>query len=1436
MPNQSSHSILPLVKDGKCVSSDQDVPSLTFSQGRQEHQQTKRFLFFLVPALDVTSETTNFILQALRSTAGVNLVQLDAYENLMQIEINQHELLDPSINWDTRLAEIMEKADITNSTTAYPVWKHRDRVVLLKIDGMQCMRNCGTQVIQALEPIPGVLDIHVDSKTKMAAITLAKGCTVTAVDLIKCIRAKNARFDAFLCSENEKVVQSTGAVLLRIHGMNKVNGGAVMVQKALEKVEGVLTVTVDGKHKRATVLLKTGSQVSVKKLIQAANRLDEAIQASLFQPFSASRKVVLETQGDLTQYKDKIEEALLDEIGVSDVVVDTNSCRVTVSLELGSRLNEQNVIEIIESVHPKLQADVVVTPSEVSIKALAITGMTCAKGCARKIEKTLCNLPGVKTAAVDFKSGRASVHLTSPSSLTDSELIQAVKSAGAKFDATVCRSNIFQLQLSNSTCSSYSAQEITDIILKSVDFKSGRASVHLTSPSSLTDSELIQAVKSAGAKFDATVCRSNIFQLQLSNSTCSSYSAQEITDIILKCPGVQQAEVNLHQRRALVTVEADCGRSAQDMIDCVRQAHPDFVACMDGERDIESQSSKSTIKSESEAKDNGVDAHSEVVISIPENGENDTLRDDIDEVILLIGGMTCNSCVHSVESCLQQLRGVVSASVNFATEKAIVRFNKQIIGIRTLIEAIDAIGYETSFNPETDLQKARDDQRSREITRFRDDFFVSILFTFPIILIMMVFGNIQVINRGLMTPLLRGLNWMSLMLLILATPVQFYSARRFHVDAYKGLRNSVLGMPFLISMGSNASYFYGVFSVIRSIVLDDCSLSSPDMFMTASMLVTFVILGKWLEAIAKGKTSEALSKLLDLQVKTATLLIMDEAQKRVVEEQVVSIELVQRGDILKVVRGCGVPADGVIVYGEARLDESMLTGESKLVKKGVNDAVMGATINADGLFHMRVTGVGNDTTLSQIIRLVENAQTSKAPIQAYADYVASIFVPAVLLISCATFVVWYVGCLMHLIPQSWIPPTDSEFVFSFNFAIATLVVACPCALGLATPTAVMVGTGIGAEHGVLIKGGGPLEVAHKVNTILFDKTGTLTAGQPVVTDFVVSSKEYSAEKLISLAGSAELGSEHPLGKAIIDYSRFISTKLEQPDFFEGISGRGIRCNVGSDRIVIGNKEWIKENQLQRQDSIMLQQAVLSFQDAGKTSIYMGVNGKLVAVFGIADAPRPEALYTLAMLKRMGLEIWMVTGDNKQTAYTIAHQLGIEQSHVIAEVIPSEKALKVSELQLEGRIVAMVGDGINDSPALAQANLGIAIGAGTEIAVETAGMVLMKSNLFDVITALDLSCTIFNRIRLNYVWALGYNCLLIPLAAGVFFPFGFRIPPMFAGAAMALSSISVVASSLSLRYYQPPIVEKITASENRQHTIVFRNSTETTPLLSQKLSP
>ncbi|KAJ0411723.1 hypothetical protein ATCC90586_002107 [Pythium insidiosum] len=495
-----------------------------------------------------------------------------------------------------------------------------------------------------------------------------------------------------------------------------------------------------------------------------------------------------------------------------------------------------------------------------------------------------------------------------------------------------------------------------------------------------------------------------------------------------------------------------------------------------------------------------------------------------------------------------------------------------------------------------------------------------------------------------------------------ASRLVIYCGRRFHIDAWKGLKNHVLGMSFLVSMGTNASYFYGIFTLIRSIALNDSSVSNPDMFMTAAMLVTFVVIGKYLEAVAKGKTSEALGKLLELQAKSANLLIFDRSGTKVVEEKVVAIELVQRGDILKVVRGSSIPADGIVVYGEGRVDESMLTGESKTIKKNVGD------------------------------------------------------------------------------------------------------------------------------------------------------------------------KDITSKELIHLAGSAELGSEHPLGKAIIDYAKFISISLEQPTNFKGVSGRGISCEVDGKKIVIGNREWMVDNGLQRLDSITLQQATVTFQNAGKTPVYMGVGVRICAVFGVADAPRPESVRTIAKLQQMGLDVWMVTGDNRRTAISIADQLGISRRNVMAEVIPSDKASKVKQLQSSGRRVAMVGDGINDSPALAQADLGIAIGAGTEIAVETAGMVLMKSNLWDVISALDLSRTIFNRIRINYGWAMGYNCLLIPLAAGALYPFGFSIPPMFAGGAMALSSVSVVTSSLLLRYYSPPEMPDV-YSANENKSVLFRKPSEATPLLA-----
>ncbi|RLN64418.1 hypothetical protein BBJ29_002009 [Phytophthora kernoviae] len=1178
--------LLPLVRgvqDGVCVPASEDVPSVTSSQRRNEED---RVVFLVVPGLtDEDQEAGSKIQTALKTSAlGVQDVQLDLVEKLVKIELRRR--ADEEL--EAVLADVVRRST-PDQLVAYPVWQHRERIVRLRVKGMRCMTNCGTQVIRALEQIPGVLHIHVDSKSKTAEVALAKGCTATEVDLIKYIRAANPRFDAFIAKEKKERSNSVaGAILLHISGMSCAKNCATKVQTVLESVDEVIEATVDFDNKRATIILEPESTLSEEDLIQVVRGAGQKFDASHYQLFT--------NDGD------------------SRVVY------------------------------------------------LMINGMSCAKNCARKVQGALNGVKGVINAKVDFKTKRATIFLETGSHLTETDLIAAVHSAGQKFTASV-------------------------------------------------------AMPTVGPR---------TILLAVEGMSCAKNCAKKIERALDSVPSVEIATVDFPLKRATVQLEAGSVVTENDLINVVCGAGPKFDAS----------------------------------VYIPS---------------------------HTPRTVLLGIEGA-------------------------------------------EAQKALGDQRAKEITRYRVDFFVSVLFTFPILLMMMLLDNIMPIKHGLDSVILPGISWQALIVAALATPVQFYPARRFHIDAWKGVKNRVLGMAFLVSMGANASYFYGVFSIIRAFLLDDRSVANPDMFMTSSMLISFVILGKFLEAIAKGKTSAALSKLMELQVKSATLLIFSADGTSIREERVVPIELVQRGDVLKVVRGSSIPADGVIVYGEGRIDESMLTGESKTIKKVNGDRVLGATVNVDGLFHMKVTGVDNDTALSQIIRLVEDAQTSKAPIQAYADYVASVFVPTVVALSFLTFLSWYILCQLTIVPEGWIPHTDSKFVFAFNFGIATLVVACPCALGLATPTAVMVGTGVGAEHGVLIKGGEPLQTAHSVNTILFDKTGTLTVGKPVVTDVVVLSKKLSTEELIILAGSAELGSEHPLSKAIIEYAKFISSFLDQPKGFRGVSGRGIACTVGDHKVVIGNKEWMSDNGLKRLDSIVLQQATITFQNAGKTSIYMGVDGELSAVFGVADAPRKESIRTLKKLKQMGLEVWMVTGDNARTAFTIADQLGISRRHVMAEVIPSQKASKVKQLQSTGRVVAMVGDGINDSPALAQADLGIAIGGGTEIAVETAGMVLMKANLFDVITALDLSRTIFNRIRLNYVWALGYNCLLIPLAAGVLYPFGFSIPPMFAGGAMAISSVSVVTSSLLLRYYTPPILPE-DFSVNETKSLLFKKPTVTTPLLA-----
>lgn len=1375
----ASRSTKPL-PERACVSAADDVPSVSSHHG-------VHVVFLIVPGLkeedsEQGESDPSRIVAALRIVPGVHSVQLDLPDKILKIDVSPDDVAVGVAELEAELAEVVQRATPSN-LLAYPVWQHRERIVRLQIEGMRCMTNCGMQVIHALEPIPGVQHIHIDSKTHTAEVAIAKGCTATEVDLIRAVRAANPRFDASIAKERkQRTFSATGAILLTIEGMSCAKNCARKIQDALNAVDDVIEATVDFGSKRATVLLGADSSLTADDLIAVVRSVASKFDASRYKPFAMngdSRVIHLTVEGMscAANCARKIQNALSETEGVMSAKVDFKNKRATVFLDPDSRLSANDLIGVVRSAGPKFSA-FVATPSRGSQSVyLAIDGMSCAKNCARKIEAALENAPMVKSAVVDFPSKRATVVLEPGAPDLNEELVSIVRSAGSKFDAKVVPAPSSSslgprkvvLAVEGMSCVKNCARKVQEalravdgVVFASVDFPARQATVELDPASLVTDEELVGAVENIAPKYHARVLTSD-------SAANNQGGGANKTKARTSSPTSSSSISNVH---------ADSQR-AQEV---------------------------------------------SITVSAVTDGS------DMGEAQLLIGGMTCNSCANSVETALKMTDGVVSVNVSFATEKAVIRFDKEVVGIRTLVEAVEDIGYDATYVSSKEAQQALDGQRADEILRYRRNFIVAMVFTIPIVIIMMILGNIREINDALMSDAIRGLSWMVLVVGLLATPVQFYAARRFHVDAWKGLKNRMLGMSFLVSMGSNASYFFGVFSAVRGLLLQNSDVASPDMFMTAAMLVSFVLIGKYLEAVAKGKTSEALGKLMELQVKSATLLVFNADASKVVEEKLVSIDLVQRGDILKVVRGSSIPADGVVVFGEGRVDESMLTGESKAIKKNPGDRVLGATVNTEGLFHMKVTGVDSDTALSQIIRLVEDAQTSKAPIQAYADYIASIFVPTVLVLSVVTFLVWYVLCVTGVVPSSWVPTTDSLFVFAFNFGIATLVVACPCALGLATPTAVMVGTGVGAEQGVLIKGGEPLEAAHNIDTILFDKTGTLTVGQPVVTDVVVLNKKLSTEELITLAGSAELGSEHPLGRAIIEYAKFISPSLEQPADFKGVSGRGIMCTVGERKVVIGNKEWMRENALARLCSITVDQATVTFQNAGKTPVYLGVDGELSAVFGIADAPRAESVRAIKKLKQMGLDVWMVTGDNRRTAFSIADQLGIKRRNVMAEVVPSEKASKVKQLQSHGRRVAMVGDGINDSPALAQADLGIAIGGGTEIAVETAGMVLMKSSLWDVITALDLSRTIFNRIRLNYVWALGYNCLLIPLAAGVLYPIGYSIPPMFAGGAMALSSVSVVTSSLLLRHYKAPELPPDLGSSDVK-SLLFKNPGESTPLLA-----
>jgi Cu+-exporting ATPase len=745
-----------------------------------------------------------------------------------------------------------------------------------------------------------------------------------------------------------------------------------------------------------------------------------------------------------------------------------------------------------------------------------------------------------------------------------------------------------------------------------------------------------------------------------------------------------------------------------------------------------------------------------------------------EEVVLPVQGMTCASCVRRVERALAKVPGVQAVAVNLATERATIDVVPGTATVADFRAAVERAGYALgedqtaeSAGDETDRAAA---ERAREIRALRTKFSVSLAVGALLMVAMFVPWPF---DHTRLFPLM----------FLLATPIQFWAGRQFYQGAWAAGKHGTTNMNTLVAVGTTAAYAYSVFVTFFPDVVRRAGLQSAVYYESAVVIIALILMGRWLEARAKGQTSAAIEKLLGLAPQTARVI-------REGEEVDLPLERVVAGDLLRVRPGDKVPVDGVVVEGRSAVDESMLTGESIPVEKAPGDGVIGATINKTGSFTFRATKVGKDTALAQIVGLVEQAQGSKAPIQRLADVISSYFVPAILGLAALTFAGWLV----------WGP--DPRFTFALQAFIAVLIIACPCALGLATPTAIMVGTGKGAEAGVLIRGGEALEGAHKVDAIVLDKTGTLTRGKPVVTDVLTDGAfAGSREELLRLAASAERGSEHPLGEAIVERARELRLDLAPVESFDAVAGRGINAVVEGRALLLGNAALLEDWAIRPHG---LAEAARDLARAGKTPMYVAVDGAPAGVIAVADTLKPESAEAVAALEALGLDVWMLTGDHRATAGAIARQVGIAPERVLAEVLPDEKAHAVLDLQERGQVVAMVGDGVNDAPALATADLGIAIGTGADVAVEASDITLVGGDLRGVVNGIALARRTMATIRQNLFWAFAYNVVLIPVAMGVLYPFtGTLLNPMLAAAAMAMSSVSVVTNSLRLRGWTPP---------------------------------
>lgn len=741
------------------------------------------------------------------------------------------------------------------------------------------------------------------------------------------------------------------------------------------------------------------------------------------------------------------------------------------------------------------------------------------------------------------------------------------------------------------------------------------------------------------------------------------------------------------------------------------------------------------------------------------------------EVTIPISGMTCAACVKAVERAIGKLTGVEEVVVNLATEKARVVYDPEKTRISEIKQTIEKAGYK-ALEAETGEQIDKErERREKEVKALWKRFLVAIIFTAPLLYIAM--GHMLGFPLPkVLTPHMHPMNF-ALVQLVLVIPVMI-AGYRFYTIGFSRLIKREPNMDSLIAIGTSAAFLYGIYAVIQ-ISRGHMEYAQDLYFETSGVIIALIMLGKYLESVTKGKTSEAIKKLMGLSPKTATVIQNG-------QEIILPIDEVEVGDILVVKPGEKIPVDGEVVEGRTSVDESMLTGESIPVEKNPGSRVIGASINKNGTIRFQATKVGKDTALAQIIQLVEDAQGSKAPIAKMADIIAGYFVPVVIIIAILSAAAWFLS--------------GQSVIFSLTIFISVLVIACPCALGLATPTAIMVGTGKGAEYGVLIKGGEALETAHKIDTIVFDKTGTITEGKPVVTD-IITEGAISDTELLRLSASAEKGSEHPLGEAIVNYANEKNLELLKVEGFHAIPGHGIEAIIGGQKILLGNKKLMDDKNI----AITLQDASDRLAGEGKTPMFIALEDKLAGIIAVADIMKPGSQKAIELLHKMGIQVAMITGDNHRTAEAIARQAGIDR--VLAEVLPQDKAEEVKKLQQEGKKVAMVGDGINDAPALAQADIGIAIGSGTDVAMESADIVLMRSDLMDVPTAIQLSKRTIRNIKQNLFWAFAYNSAGIPIAAGLLYLFGGPLlNPMIAAGAMAFSSVSVLSNALRLKRFKP----------------------------------